>query len=308
MPGAPLLLEPRNGLANRLRVLDAGIALARAQGREISLDWLLHDELGAPFETLLEPSPEIVRITTWRLDRRLDRMRRRLRHARWRLRGARRIGHAAIQPWLVDDVDPLGVLPASQRVIVKTWMRFYAAEPGFRWLRPAPAVADRFAEAQAHLGPAPLVGVHIRRGDHALAIERTPTEAFFERMDKLLAEAPRTRFLVASDAPDVEAAARQRFGSRRVVALAKRARDRVSVEAVQDALVDLLALSACSQVLGTFASTFGKTAAELGGVPYEVVATGARWSPGDGPMRDPPTTSWLVARGQPGGRYDGVRR
>ena len=49
-------------------------------------------------------------------------------------------------------------------------------------------------------------------------------------------------------------------------------------------------------------------AAELGAVPYEVVATGARWTPGDGPMRDPPTASWLIARGHPGGRYDGVRR
>ena len=305
---APLLLEPRNGLANRLRVLDAGLALARAQGRKIALDWLLHDELGAPFETLLERPPEIVRVTTWRSDSRFDRMRRRLRHARWRLKGAIRIGHEDIQPWLVDEADPLHELPASRHVIVKTWIRFFADEPGFGWLRPAPSVAARVADAQAHVGPGPLVGVHIRRGDHALAIQRTPTEAFFARMDQVIEARSDARFLLATDAADVEDAARQHFGSERIVVLPKRARDRISVEAVQDALVDLLALATCSSILGTYASTFGKTAAELGAVPYEVVATGARWTPGDGPMRDPPTTSWLAARGHPGGRYDGVRR
>jgi hypothetical protein len=269
--------------------------------------WPLQADLGAPLEALLVVPAGIAAVRSWRTSSRAGRLHRRLVHAAWRGRGARRLGQAAVGAWLVGEADPLQELAADRRVILKTWARFVALDEGFTWLEPAPQVRERLERAWATLGDRPRVGVHIRRGDHALAIARTPTDAFFRRMDELVRQDGTTAFLVATDDAAVEDEARRRFPGR-VAVLPKRGRDRVATASVQDALVDLLALARCTAVLGTYASTFGKTAAEHGRIPYEVVGTGARWVPGEGPMIDPPDPVWLARQGRPGGAYDGVRR
>ncbi len=305
--GAPLLVEPMNGLANRIRALDGAVALARAQSRDVVVDWTLDDPLAVPLDVLVEAPAELVTVRSWRPSHHIDRARRRLRHAAWRARGGVRIGRERIMRWLEGDGSPQRDLPASRPFLVKTWTRFCVGDEGFGWLRASSAVRDRLDALSAGLDLGSRVGIHIRRGDHAWAIARTPLSAFFDAMARCVDGDAATRFLVATDDASVEAEALRRFGDDRVGTLPKRGRDRISRAAVEDAFVDLLALARCAAVLGTLGSTFCMTAAELGGVPFEVVGTGARWRPGDGPMQDAPPSAWSAPDGRTDALFGGVR-
>ena len=52
-----ILIEPIAGLANRMRALDAALAMGREVGTEVRLRWPVDPDLGCPFEELFEPIP-----------------------------------------------------------------------------------------------------------------------------------------------------------------------------------------------------------------------------------------------------------
>eukprot|EP00933_Yihiella_yeosuensis_P015193 TRINITY_DN13333_c0_g1_i1.p1 TRINITY_DN13333_c0_g1~~TRINITY_DN13333_c0_g1_i1.p1 ORF type:complete len:395 (+),score=38.65 TRINITY_DN13333_c0_g1_i1:97-1185(+) len=132
-------------------------------------------------------------------------------------------------------------------------------------LRPAPAISERIWKL-----PAGVVSVHIRRTDHAKAIARSPDALFIAELDSCCAENADTRFFLATDDPQVEAALKQRYGQR-VLTQKKRTLDRNSPEGIEDAFLDLLLLSQGSKVIGSFRSSFSAMASHYCMVPLHVV-------------------------------------
>ena len=114
-----------------------------------------------------------------------------------------------------------------------------------------------------------MVGVHIRRGDHNLAQERSPTAAFIERM---AAEDAAVRFFLATDSPAEEHALSIHFPNR--IITASKAFGRDSTAGMRGAVVDLYALARTSRLLGSYWSSFSETAAEIGGITLEVIDLG----------------------------------
>src|SRR5438876_7707619 len=71
-------------------------------------------------------------------------------------------------------------------------------------------------------------------------------------------------FFVATDDPHEESFLRDRF---RVVTHQKRSLDRSTVEALEDAAIDLYCLAATRQLIGSHGSSFTHVAAQLYGIP-----------------------------------------
>jgi hypothetical protein len=198
--------------------------------------------------------------------------RRVLGHLRYRLRAAlvaccRRYGDAevaAVEPDGLSELDLGGVA-----VFVRTCHPFFPPARPFAWFRPVEEVESAVAKVTASFGPN-TVGVHVRRTDHAVAVERSPLGLFLEAMDDEAGQSPDVAFFLATDCEQTEEAVRRRFGGI-VLTYPKRSRDRGTPEGVLDAMVDLLCLSRTRRMVGSCGSSFSGTAALLGGIPLVTV-------------------------------------
>jgi hypothetical protein len=103
------------------------------------------------------------------------------------------------------------------------------------------------------------IGVHVRRTDNNAAIEKSPLQDFIASMKNCLVEQPDTSFFLATDDPAVESTLKEIFPGR-IATFRKSAYSRAKAAAIQDALVDLLMLSRCRKILGSYYSSFSEYA------------------------------------------------
>lgn len=142
----------------------------------------------------------------------------------------------------------------------------------FSFLRPSAAIREKGGAVFSRIGER-TVGVHIRRTDHAEAIKNSPLELFFERMRREIAEHD-ADFYVTTDDRAVERELKEAFPAERLIFYEDKRIDRDSREGIEDALIDMLALSKCSRILGSYQSTFSLIPSMMGGIPLETVTRG----------------------------------
>lgn len=119
------------------------------------------------------------------------------------------------------------------------------------------------------------IGVHVRRTDNNLAIEKSPLPEFIAMMQGYVLEEPDTSFFLATDDPVAEASLKETFPGR-IITFRKSAYSRAETAAIQEALVDLLMLSRCRKLLGSFYSSFSEYASMFHRI--ELLKTGfGRW-------------------------------
>jgi len=114
------------------------------------------------------------------------------------------------------------------------------------------------------------IGLHIRRTDHAAAIQHSPLSAFTARMDFCLRENPSATFFVATDDSEVE---RQLLSSypHSVIVNSSKHFTRTSTDGIADACVDIFCLSRCAKIIGSYGSSFSHVASMLQNTPLEIV-------------------------------------
>lgn len=259
------------GLGNRMRSIASAIALGRETGMPVRIDWHLNRGCNAPFRTLFRDIPAV------RVDD-LDRIRLRPRALLRRAVTAARI-RAGYYDLVLGDPEIVeaarsgsvaGLVRSRRRVLLNTVHRFHGSAPFFRDFIPADAVRDR-ADAESANLDREYVGVHVRRTDHAEAIRHSPLGAFVAEMRRRLEERD-TLFFLATDDDGVEAELRREFPGR--IRTAARTRGRDTPDGIRDALVDLLILSRARLILGSYWSSFSRTAAEWGGIPVVTIRSG----------------------------------
>ncbi len=143
------------------------------------------------------------------------------------------------------------------------------SKESFSFLKPSAAIEQKGRAVFDALNES-TIGVHIRRTDHADAIKHSPLELFYERMEQEIA-AHDANFYVTTDDARVEDALRERFAPQRLVFYEGKLLDRDSKAGIEDALIDMLALSRCSKILGSYQSTFSLIPSIMGGIPLETM-------------------------------------
>ena len=114
-----------------------------------------------------------------------------------------------------------------------------------------------------------IIGVHIRRTDHALA-KKSKTQHFVERMKEEIQNNPEVHFYLATDDWEEQFQMTERFGDRIIVQKDKTL-ERSSKAGMYSGIIDLLCLSKTSRILGSHSSIFSKFAAEYGRIPLEIM-------------------------------------
>lgn len=246
-----LIVQPYGGLCNRLRAVISASILADSLGRDFQVDWV-PDPLtcGCMPGDLFQRFPGS--------DIGADRGG--LRKVRDET-GLRRIeaipAHTDIRIRSQGELRPRD-LDGSQ----------FEAEfrRRLRALQPHPALLSRVPKA-----PRGTIGLQIRRSDHWIATRYSPLRLFHEAIGKISGDAARPHIYLATDSPQVAESFAQRYGPR-LWQLEGRRAERGTVEGVADALVDLLALSRTSLILGSAHSSFGSMASRWGGTPLRTLS------------------------------------
>lgn len=245
-----ITLETTAGLANRMRAVASAVTLAEEFHTDVRVIWPMNLALNCRFDQLIEPIDHVeVRSSyspLWKIRKKIARF---------------QYENVFFSVTQKDNQKLLDCLSQGKDVFIQTISQFYD-DGQYQAFHPTASIAARADQLTPSEGNN-LVGIHIRRTDNAKSIAMSPTELFIQEIRQELQRDPETRFYLATDSREDEKEILNTFGSRIIV---NRERDlrRYSNKGIQDALVDLICLSRCSSILGSYWSSFSETAAIMG--------------------------------------------
>ena len=248
---------PCAGFANRLRALVSAMCAAEDIKAHLHVLWTIEPYIHvSQFRTLFntESLPSWVKVeeaivaphTGWKDIREI------LTHDEWDF-------------WL----NRMG---SKRPIRIKSHAHFYRSDQD-RWLRhlrslKPNAVIETKKNIILHSIPdsKTIVGVHIRRGDHKKSIEESPSELFWEIMRSYDES---VMFYLATDSIEERNEATRQFPNRIMVGSA--ILERNDQHGAMNAMIDFVCLSSCSEIIGSYYSSFSEMAAMYGGVPLRIV-------------------------------------
>ena len=244
-----------------MRVVDSGLALASELRIKLRVVWTRTPDLGARHVALFEPHPGVAVVERgWTANRLLRRV------ALYTGRYSRDVRQGELERLVRSG--QLYALAREPSTLLVTCSRFRPLRGRLECFVPVASLRREVERVASAFGPR-TVGVHVRRGDHALSREESPTAAFGTRMAAELARDPATTFFLCTDSPSDEAALGARFPGR--VHARPKCLDRGDEAGARDAVIDLYALARTARILGSHESSFSETAAQIGGIELEVV-------------------------------------
>ena len=216
-----ITLVPLGGLANRLRTITSGVALARQTQRLLQIVWYKDSGLNCRFDQLFRPLVQAnIRLKEATATDRLLYDRPRCRNAYLpsvfqRLTFDGRLHDPARELAPGSEFDFAKWVGQHPRAYVRTCYPFFPADPTLyeQLFVPNSTVESRIRTFTERFSPH-TVGVHIRRTDNVTAIARSPLSLFIQEMEKEVERHPDTLFFVASDSEEDKQALRERFGTR----------------------------------------------------------------------------------------------
>lgn len=130
-------------------------------------------------------------------------------------------------------------------------------------LKPAIEIENRVDDIMSPYMNFSTIGIHIRRTDHKLAIQNSPLYLFTDQMEQILKEEPNTYFYLATDDADVESQLSAKFPLIEHKCFSDE-KSRKTENGMKDAYIDMLCLSRCGKIYGSYQSTFSNMAAVIG--------------------------------------------
>jgi len=245
-PTPPIYLRACAGFANRLRATVSGICAAEDAGRPIQISWPYEPTFAGSFTDFFDLAashlPEWVSFGEVMNSPQAEAL------------------CLTAEEWRIQSQKP-------GPTYIKSYAQFYTTPRFEFWLRslkPKQEFVGRVDKLFADLATPPI-GVHIRRTDHWKAIKESPIGAFVRKMDEY---PPGTMFFIATDSDDERVVLRQKYSGRVLTGSTILVRNMRA--GTEGAFADFLALSRCTEIVGSSGSSFSEMAAAYGGVPLQM--------------------------------------
>lgn len=254
-----LTIAPVGGLCNRMRALNASLAIASEFGSRVELVWYLDRSLNCRFDELFAIPGDLAKIITIDMHGSLGVLAKKLLIARRSWLGR----HLYDQDFIAAAMNSGRDLHrdfAGKDVFIETCSAYYPCA-NFDRFTPVAALAEKISSYAELVADA--VGIHLRRTDNHKSLQYSSVDQFVAKMQELLATGRCRRFFLATDSPADESYLKDIFGER-LVTHEKTAYDRNVSAAIKDALVDLYCLAKCRVIIGSHWSSFSETAAKIG--------------------------------------------
>lgn len=258
-----LVIEPKGGLCNRMRALDAAISLSQVMDRKLYVIWNLNSTLNCRFEELFSVSDCFTRIIQFKSRRIIDKLSGECLKLFFSKCGQFIYdGDGGIEKLQRREHDNLKSFFEQNRYIyIKTCYRFYQNSQPFTDLQPRKYLQKIINSYVNDFGN--VIGVHIRRADNKASINRSPTAGFIELMQREVDRNNDVKFFLATDSIQEEQQLKQLFPNK-IITHEKSSLDRNNPLAIQDAIIDLYCLSQTRKLIGCSGSSFTTTASIIG--------------------------------------------
>lgn len=269
-----IVLVASGGLANRMRAVASGLTLSRDTGVPLSIVWYRDWGMNAIPSDLFADNEWMKKVTLpgyarynlkWELPRKKN------------LYVSRLYQGLNFSEILVDDTEPMVslrdngeemrdlVAKSSKSIYIYSGCPFYDFSVDFyrNLFTPVDDIKRRVDDITAGFGEN-MVGLHIRRTDNEMSRRFSPTSLFVNEVESLLKDNPGTMFYLASDDADTKRDLGERFSKNMIVS--SLSSDRGKLDGIKDAWVELLVLSRCRLLLGSYWSSYSMSAPLLGDV------------------------------------------
>lgn len=265
-----IIIEPIGGLANRMRVIASGIWLKNELNTDLIVIWNENYELNCPFNLLFESSDTFKIISKpmsyryLKSSNEIGLFKRALITLKNRLIG---IDYCITEysfpsdTWIGTNI--LGTLlgKKDKNIYIQTCQEFGNNLSSFKYLIPIKKIKDKINIITKDFNQF-AVGVHIRRTDNAISIEKSPIDLFIKAMEERLVIEKNTKFFLCSDDHEVEETIISTFGNSNII-INKKENSRITINGMQDAVTDLFCLSCTNEIFGSYWSSFTEIAAKL---------------------------------------------
>lgn len=264
-----IVLEPCAGLANRILAIATGYQLAVETGQSMKVLWDIDGAVGVAMEELFT-LPEDIKIRKMtklpyrqkpllRLKSDIIRMYlRRKAELFWECEDTVSVRRMMNSDYIIEQIEDkhLNYIKAFCELTKITDKSIFAI------FQPSEEILQRGENVFQNINKQ-TVGMHIRRTDHAEAISKSPLELFYQKIEEILQNNGAEKIFLATDDLNVEQKLCGEFEGR-VFCYHGKKFGRNSKSGMQDGLIDMLALSKCREIYGSYGSTFSKMASYLG--------------------------------------------
>lgn len=256
-----IYVEPCGGLCNRMRVIASAATLAEKYSEDITVIWRLDKGLYCNFSSLfcpieLEAGGVKVYETKFRYDFRI-------------LKAKIRSDYKLINCNNKNSKKIEDIIRNSFDIYIRTPHQFFDVQE-YKMFKSINSIEQK-AE---HLisGNDNITGIHIRRTDNIKSIQNSPTSLFIEYMEREIQRNSTIKFFLASDSIQDKNILFKKFGDR-IIMQNNICLSRNTAEGIQSACVDLLCLSKCNKIIGSYWSSFSETAAIWHGKKELIILT-----------------------------------
>lgn len=243
-----IVLKPKAGLCNRMRAVSSACQLAEKYKTKLVIFWNRDSGLNCRFDKLFLDIPG-VKVINYHL--RYDFL-----FALVSLFFRNKFLNVRIK----ERKKYESCLADGKSIIVSTYSNL-SRENGFKCLKIVPEIQTKIDNILDNIDRDNLVGVHIRRTDHKIAIEKSPTELFINEMKKELESNNDVKFFLATDSKEERKIIEKIFNDN-IIWNTNIVYGRDSESGIINALIDLGCLSECSKIIGSSGSSFSWTAAK----------------------------------------------
>lgn len=270
-----ITLIPVGGLANRMKAIDAAVALAQESNSQLHIIWFKDKGLNCRFDQLFKPlqlKDVTLKEATWMDKLFYDRPRKKnfyIPHLFQRVLFDAYIYEKKTTQLFYDSFDFLS-WAKEKNCYIASCVYFYPQTERslFSIFQPIVHVQEQIERVSSKFG-SNTIGIHIRRTDNIASISQSPTELFINRIEQEIKKDNQCLFYLATDSEEEKTHLRSIFGER--ILISPRIADRNSISGMQDALAELYILSKTKKILGSMKSSYSETAAQISNISCELL-------------------------------------
>ena len=275
-----IIIQPRAGLANRMRLISSCLYLKKKFNAEMSMIWNLDSGLNARYQDLFELNQNIRLINSWSKYRLIVKHKKLISSRfkllktlskAWNKLASSLIG---IDHCLFDEDIKKGyayvkaILEDNDTVFFHSCEEFIDYQEGISSFTPVPTIREKVQNYSKKFDEK-TVGIHIRRTDHTSSIRNSPNNLFERKIEEYLREDPSVNFFIATDDPLIEEHFKNRYPNKILSYLKTYGRD--SSQGIIDALVELQLLSKTSVIFGSYWSSYSEMASRIGKITLHIL-------------------------------------
>lgn len=263
-----IYFEVLAGLCNRLRGMAAAYAFAKEMNTPLTIIWEKDINCNCSFDALFHIAGDI-KVDVITFDCMGTTFLKRLEHQKNKLY-KKHIQDKCNSIYALDlhyvDVAQLKKAAERENIYLKSFSYWYPSQKPFQFIQ-LNADVKKKVEKMISMCGTKKVGVHIRRTDHQVCINKSPTDAFIREMKKEDAD---TVFYIATDDEKERRNFETVFGNERIVYNSCAELSRGTTKGMEDAVVDLYTLAGMNKILGSDSSSFTEVAGMIGNIPVVI--------------------------------------